>query len=634
MATFSSVMTNEYPLATASESVEVIEAPPGEVRSNWLANRLEEYSREGARTFHVSCDFAMGGPWGGMTQFFAELLPEIKNGMPDLIERHAFELVYVLPLLRKTVTVRNPNLTDLSPLSEKTRNYPADRAIRNVHGLIDLVDEWKGEVCPRDCWVLACDSFDDAGVMSALFFRELMRRRAKTLNLRMLLAVAPGQGQSTRESLDESVGTALLIPQLQDAEPAPVDRAAAAKAAEAIEQQIGNDEIEMLAHLPRLFSLWKTAGRPDKTLHYQFTALANYNTNGLYADALRYTDGLLALATQEAPDNYLLHWAIFNKTLMCHLGLNDFDSSLEIVEKVGLALAPKDPVWHQQLLYLMAMMYARFKSPRDFEKGEDYLEQGLAVIRGSNIPEGERHFHECFNRNGLAMIRSFQGRPEEALELCRDGLQRLNENVASDVHRLHRSILIYNMAQVFAAIGANDEALERYAMAISMDPNYSEYYNDRGSVLLKLDRLEEAKADYLHAIELSPPYFEVFTNLGQCYRRMGNTKDAIQQYSRALDLQPKHILAFVGRGKAYEEAGEADAAIQDYDAALALAPTLWEALGSRGVLHYEAGRLHDSLADFDAAIALKPDFTDLHENRAVVLADIEKLEAELQERVR
>jgi len=117
------------------------------------------------------------------------------------------------------------------------------------------------------------------------------------------------------------------------------------------------------------------------------------------------------------------------------------------------------------------------------------------------------------------MIRNFQRRPEEAIELCRSGFAYLNENLDANEHRLHRSILLYNIAQVYAATGAHEEALEYYAGTIEMDPNYSEYYNDRANVLLQMDRLEEAKADYLQAIELSPPYFEVFTNLGQCYRR-------------------------------------------------------------------------------------------------------------------
>jgi tetratricopeptide (TPR) repeat protein len=266
------------------------------------------------------------------------------------------------------------------------------------------------------------------------------------------------------------------------------------------------------------------------------------------------------------------------------------------------------------------MFHARFKQPRDLVKGEEYLALGLEQIERANLSEAEHYFNVVFNWNGLAMIRNFQGRRQEAIELCRKGIETLNLHLGAEEHRLHRSILFYNMAQVYAASGSYAEAIENYTVAIEMDPNYSEYYNERGNVFLGLGRLLEAEADYLRAIELSPPYFEVFTNLGQCYRRMGVMEDAIASYSRALDLNPGQVLALLGRANAHEELGHTRAAIKDYTGALALDSTLWEAIANRARLHYEQGELTAALADINRAIELKPEVAELHENRAVVLA--------------
>jgi len=614
----------------APKPVVVLEAPEGPARAQLIEEHLEECAQICARTFNLSCNFELGGPWAGVTELFSALFSEIQHDRPDLIERHSFELVYLLPLLRRSISIRNPNLTDLSPESERTRNYPADRAIRNIHGLIDLLDEWKTATCPETPWVIGCDSFDEAGAMGSLFFRELMRRRSKRLNIRLIISVAPGNGHSACQSFDAEIQTELLAPRLVAAWPGPVDSLAAASSAAALEERIGRDEVEQQANIPRLIYLWKRAGRADKVFIYRFLALETYNTQGLYADAIRYGDGLLDLALEEAPGDDELRWLIFHKLLMSHIGLEHVDTSLRLAEEVGVPLAEKEASRRNHLFYLMAIFYARFKKPRDFAKGEEYLERSLAAIAESDMSEGERHFRFVFNRNGLAMIRNFQRRPEEAIELCRNGFAYLNEHLDANEHRLHRSILLYNIAQVYAAMGVHSEAVEYYSATIAQDPNYSEYYNDRANALLQMDRLKEAEADYLRAIELSPPYFEVFTNLGQCYRRMGAMQDAIQQYSKALDIEPKHVLARLGRAKAYEEAGERDAAIQDYTAVVALDATLWEAFGSRGVLRYEAGRLDESLADFDAAIQLKPEIAELHENRAIVVADIEKLEAMAQ----
>jgi len=603
--------------------VVVLEAAAGSERTEWLRECLEGHAEKGARVFNLPCDFAADGPWAGVTALFAELFAEIRDARPDLVERHGLELVYVLPTLRRSLDIRNPNLTDSAPRSERTRNYPADRAIRNIHGLIDLLHEWKTATAPETHWVIGCDSFDRAGAMGSLFFRELMRRRGSRLHIRLIAAVDLGNGISASESFAAGLQVELIARKLDSPPAVAIESDQAAAMATALEHRIADDEFERQANLSRLIYLWELAGCDEQVLRYRFLALETYNTLGMYADAIRYGEGLIELALRQTPDDDNLRWLIFLKLLMSHLGLEDLDTSLHLAEEVGVPLAEQDASRKNQLFYLMAMFYARFKKPRDFAKGEEYLERSLAALDGSDLPEGEKHFRFVFNRNGLAMIRNFQRRPKEAIELCRSGYAYLNEHLDANEHRLHRSILLYNIAQVYAAIGEYEEALQYYSDTIAQDPNYSEYYNERANVLLQMDRLQEAEADYLRAIELSPPYFEVFTNLGQCYRRMGAMESAIDQYSKALDLQPNHLLALLGRAKAYEETGERIAAIADYSAVLALDDTLWEALGSRGVLHYELGCYEEALVDFDAAIKLKPEVADLRENRAIVVADIE-----------
>jgi len=626
MAVINKLAIGANDVSESSQQVLIVEAPAGWARNRWIDECLEGYALKGVRVFHLPCDFERGGPWAGVTELFSELFSEIQYYRPDLIEPHGFELGYILPSLRRSLKVRNPNLTDLAPSSERTRNYPADRAVRNIHGLIDLIDEWKTAVCPDAPWVLACDALDQSGAMGSLLFRELIRRRGKSLNIRLFGSASPGNGQSLCAIFDAGLETGLVAPGLAAQPQTRIDSLQAAEAAAELEERIADDELERQANLPRLIYLWRSAHRADKMLRYQFQALETYNTQGLYADAIRYGDGLLDLASRQAPDDDDLRWLIFQKLLMSHIGLDDIDTSLKLAEEIGLPLAEKSASRRNHLFYLMAIFYARFKKPRDLPRGEEYLELSLAAIAESDLPEGERHFRYVFNRNGLAMIRNFQRRPHEAIELCRSGFAYLNEHLGADEHRLHRSILLYNIAQVYAAIGMHADALEYYSATIEQDPNYSEYHNERANVLLQLDRPEEAEADYLRAIELSPPYFEVFTNLGQCYRRMGAMGKAIEQYSRALDLEPKSLLGRLGRAKAYEDAGQTEAAIDDYSAVLALDSSLWEAFGNRGALLYEAGRLHEALADFDAAIKLRPQMDELRENRAIVVSKIAESE--------
>lgn len=622
MATATSL--NYESLTGAAQDITVVEAAPGAARRQWLEQRAAEFAATGARIFVVSCDFSSGGPWVGVSELLSALLPELQAQRPDLLERHSMELAYALPRIRRSVKVRNPNLTDLAPLAEKTRNYAADRAFRNVHGLIDLLDTWKSATSPEAHWVILCDSYDGAATMNSCFFRELMRRRGRQLRITLFIAVGPGQSEHARESLRLPARTGILKLDLAPGPFPVISSAEAEKMANEVEARIHGDHIEMQVHLPELIKLWKLANRPEKVLHCRHFGLYLYNTQGLYQDALRYGEGLLEMVEKHAPGDEL-RWSVIFKLLMCYMGLQDPQSSLALAEGEAMKVVERDHLsWRGQLFYLLAMLYARYQKPRDFAKGEEYLERGLQAMDQAGLPEGEFHFQSVFNRNGLAMIRNFQGRHDEAIELCRTGLQRLDAHLGVEQHRLHRSVLLYNIAQVYSAIGAHADAIEHYSAAMAMDPNYSEYYNERGNIYLHLGRFDEALADYHKAIELSPPYFEVFTNLGQCYRRMGNMLQAVDAYSRALDLEPAQPLALLGRARAWEESGNAEAAIADYSTALLHDPSLWDAAASRGVLHYEKGNLHESLADFDCAIQLKPDQSDLYQNRALVLSDLSR----------
>ncbi|HEY6348974.1 MAG TPA: tetratricopeptide repeat protein [Candidatus Angelobacter sp.] len=602
----------------------IVEAAGGNARRLWLEHRLSEMTSPGAHTWMVSCDFNLGGPWAGAKELFETLFPAIREKRPDLVEKHSLELVYVLPQLRRSITLRHPTLTDLAPRDERSRNYAADRAFRIVHGLIDLLDSWKRSNDAQAPWIIGCDSYCQAGVIGARFFSELMRRRGEELNIRLLIGVEPGRAGAVRASFASSVFSKVVAVHVPQEPMTVLAPDLAAHLATELEERVGDDLIERQIALPELIRLWTQAGRPDKLAPCKFFGLDVYNTLGLCSDALRYGEGLAAMAAEHAGEEKRLRWRIILKLLNCYSAMEDAQAGLRLAEGEAAAFVENErPLRRGQLCYLTAMFYARYSKPRNLVKGEEYLDRGLALIeQDKDLPEPDRHFHSVFNRNGVAMIRSFQGRHQEAIEFCRTGIARLNAHLGTERHRLHRSVLVYNIAQVYVATGSYDEAIQHYSAAMEMDPNYSEYYNERGNIFMRLGRLKEARADYLQAIELSPPYFEVFTNLGQCCRGMGAMDEAITAYTRALDLEPHQLLALLGRAKAHEETGHMEEAIADYTAALIRDPAQWEAMASRGIAHYETGNLAAALADFDRSIELKPEEADLYQNRAIVLGDM------------
>jgi tetratricopeptide (TPR) repeat protein len=615
------------PMIPTVPTVEILEAAAGSSHRMAVNARLCESAADRERTFIVSCDFGIGGPWAGVNDLFSSLMDDILSHRPELATLHALELTYVLPALRKTVSPHGFP-TDASPREERVRQYAADRALRLVHGLIDLLDSWKTAVCPAAVWCIACEDYDRAGAISRYFFRELMRRRGRLLNIRLIVTVGPGRGNEVSQWFDSSTEVVTSSPNVpDDGIPSMPTAELAAQLATDLERQIVGDADAAEGRAPYLLHLWTLANRDDKVLHWKCVATDLCLRRGLYEDALRYATGLLQLAEKCAPDDQTLRLWIVSKTLNGYMGVQDHRGGVAFVEEVVLPILESPASrQHIDLFFSVAMIYARYKKPRDLVKGESFLERGLATLKQIDLSPADYHLSYVFNRNGVAMIRSFEGRFEEAIDLCRAGIRQLNQHLGCDKHSLQRSVLVYNIAQVCFAMGDHAEAVEHYTAVIKLNPEDPEYYNERGNILLLLGRFEEARADYSKAIQLSPPYHEFHTNLGQCYRRMSKFREAIASYTRALDLRANLNLALIGRGNSHEELGENEQAITDYSAALEVDPSQWEIVANRGVLKYGAGNLAESLADFDRAIELSPDQSDLYRNRSIVLRDLARHE--------
>ncbi|HYU34079.1 MAG TPA: tetratricopeptide repeat protein [Thermoanaerobaculia bacterium] len=600
--------------------VVIVQAPATRLRREILCDYLAEAERRGSRTWLLDTGFDAGGPWAGIHDLFAGILEEMREQRPDLVEKHDYELIHVLPELRRSLRVRYSTLTDLAAPEERVRNFPADRAFRIVHGLIELLDAWKGDAGPA--WVIACDSFDQISHIGRRFFRELMRRRGERLGLTLLVACAPASSDEVRDRFPSEILAPVIPLELPGEEdetrPSPSE---ALRLAQELESRAGEDLLEIQIHLPDLLRAWRAAGDPKRLFLYNYRGLEIFNTLGLYEDAIVYGEAARALYKEHIAERPELRWSIFLKLFMSYLGLLNPEQAERLATEDAIGRI-ENLEWRGQLHYLLAMLYARFSPQRDFARGEELLELGMRDLEQAGMDESARQFQMVFNRNGLAMIRHFQGRFQEAIDLCREGFDRLNAHLSPDRHRLHRSVLLYNVAQVCSALGEHEEAIRHYSAAMEMDPHYSEYFNERGNIFLRLGREEEARDDYLTAIELSPPYFEVWTNLGQCYRRLGRMQEAVDAYSRALDLEPDQLLARLGRAQAHEALGRPHEAIADYDAALALNPNQWDAVASRAVLQYETGDLAASLGDLNRAIELAPQVADLRQNRALVFLDL------------
>lgn len=609
--------------AAVAPGVTVLEAAAGPDRAATVSAWLRARQGAGGPALLLDCRPQEGGVWAGVDTLVQHLVARCRSSAPELLAAHAQELCFVVPELRDELAPPR-TLTDVAPGEEKTRNYPADRAYRNLHGLIDLMSELADRGVTAG-WSLACDGYDAANGLVRRFFAELVRRRGRYLGLALLLVAGPGHGQEIADSWDPELLCGLFRPE-PSAGAAPTGAAsdASAMAAEArvLEAELASGAVPERV-MPRLIDRWERSDTPERALRWQVEALHRLNHAGLYEGALPYAERVDAQLDQlyaGYPERYFL---AVNGLFFCYVPLGKAAKALAVTEQ---AVERSAPVELPRLYYLLAMLHARFLDTIDLPRAEGYLQAAIAMLDGLELPEGEREFLAVFLSNGLALVRVRQRRSAEAIALCAAGIERLQAHLGDDRHRLHRSVLWFNIAQVHAQIGPYEDAIAEFTRAMEIDPNYSEYYNDRGAMYFKMGRLDEAEADFLRAIQLSPPYAEVWANLGQCYRAMDRMAPAAAAYSRSLDLEPSSTLARLGRAEALAELGEPEAALADYDLALAADPAQPAVLANRAVLHFEAGRVAEALAGLDAAIALDATAAELYQNRAVALTELGRMD--------
>lgn len=617
-------MILNQPLQSIAQAI-VLQAEPGNARLEVVQQWLQTAQMAGATTWLLNCDAQDRGLWAGLNDWLNQLVPQIQKTAPHLIEKHSYELAMVLPELRRQIIVRNPNLTDTAANDERVRNYALDRAYRIVHGLIDLLDAWY-DYTEDSAWVIACNHYDQVGFLVRRFFAELLRRRGKRLNLSLLLVVDPDQPTQAIETLAPQYLAQTVRFHLDRQELEVCDPARMTQQAQELEQQIGRDLIEAEIHGPKLINDWLQSDQPENALIWQARLLGIYNHQGFYEDALGYCNAIAPQLERLCGDDNDRRWNTVGNLFNCYATSGNIARAYQIVEQEAL-LKIETPRQLIRVYYLMAMLHARFLPQKDLAKAEDFLNRSLALLAEVKLPEDELHFLTAFDYNGLAFVRHRQGRAEESVELCRIGIDRLNTHLRLDQHQLHRSVLHYNIAQVYAAIGAFDEAISYFTEAITADQNYSEYYNERGNIYQKMGRLEEAVQDYQKAIELSPPYYEVWMNLGRCYHVQGQMTKATEAYSIALDLDPKQLPALIGRAEAWEALGEVEQALVDYSAALAINPKQSLLLANRATLYYELGRLTEALEDLNQAIAQSPANSEFHQNRSIVLMALGQVDA-------
>ena len=210
------------------------------------------------------------------------------------------------------------------------------------------------------------------------------------------------------------------------------------------------------------------------------------------------------------------------------------------------------------------------------------------------------------------------------------------------------------IAAAFKAIGNLDEAILRYKMALEVNPNFVEAYNNLGTTLMAKGDLSSAEdylkialekrpdyslahnnlglvlADsgkerealdcYLAAIKVSPDFSSAHDNLGNLYSRMGHHKKAINHYKEAIRKDSYNASAQNNLGTLLKELGRNDEARRHYEHAISVAPDFAEGYNNLGTLSLSEGKFKQAIENFREATRIKPQYFDARSNLIFSLA--------------
>jgi tetratricopeptide (TPR) repeat protein len=572
----------------------------------------------------------MRGPYTAIGSVLRELVPDALRHCPELVSRHDIELLSTAPELRATVPATHETLTSLAVPKERTRFYSRLRTLRIAHGVVEFLRDYVASLDdgPR---ALVFDDAHEADPTDCEFLAVLLRRcdpALLTVVVSTAVTALPDHLGPVTEGLDAAL-TTYCDPfdgddggETDHGQSADLARSYVAgdctsddprqiaayealdPAARATLHDARADELDELAEPSlRLGAIpWHAergtdaGGRGIPALRY---ALDYCMDHGYYHAVIDF--GLRGRALTDVESSSDHWWAFTTKMTTSYAVLGLPERSLALYDEVRAATT--SATFHMQAAYATAMLYTRHLDPdrRDHTRARAWANQAIAFATQLSDP-ADREFQTAFNRNGLALVEVHRGDLPAALRLVDSCIEALDATLSPGEHALHRSVLRYNRAQVYAGLGRACDALAEYDAVIELDPNYAEYHFDRGGVLRRMGRDEQALAEYEQAIRLSPPFPEAFYNRGDTRAALGDVEGAVHDFGYVIELDPAYVDAYVNRASLRSELGDDTGAWQDVVAGLALQPANPHLLCLKGQLLGQAGESEQALQALDEAV--------------------------------
>lgn len=193
-----------------------------------------------------------------------------------------------------------------------------------------------------------------------------------------------------------------------------------------------------------------------------------------------------------------------------------------------------------QANYMLSMLYLRHhpKHLLSIEKASSYLQKAYNVLLEDKNISLDTNFEKVFNRNGYALVLFKKGHVESALALLKEQLQILN--MSSEKHFMHKTVIMYNLAQCYLKMGNTEDAIRTFEELINLDPLFPEYQIELAQVIANIDP-KRAIEIISKSLNLDPIISENYSTLGYCYDKLNQLKKSEKNYAKAYQLDNNNL---------------------------------------------------------------------------------------------
>ena len=244
------------------------------------------------------------------------------------------------------------------------------------------------------------------------------------------------------------------------------------------------------------------------------------------------------------------------------LQMGNLESALKALE---LAIEV-DPAY-QSAWFNRGMTLSRMNSP------EEAIKAYLKAIELNDF-----YFEAWFNL-GLVYYR------EGEFEASREAFLKVTDRTRSS--RFNKAY--YQLGLISAKLGDDAKAIKYYDESILLDPSHVPSYVNKGTALLRLDKLSKAEKLLRKGAALAPDNYRVHYNLGIVMRRMEKFEEARKSYLKAIELRPDSEKAWLNLGYVHAYLGDSTAAAGAFARALEIDPGYKAAQSAMDKL--EAGKI-------------------------------------------